>query len=81
MDISVDKELEAFIKALVQEGRFRSPGEVVSESLRMMKQHEMKLQALRNTINASITRGGSRTDEEVATRLERVAEELRSQSF
>ena len=65
MNVSIGERLESFVAQLVAEGRYSSNSEVVREGLRLVEEREAKLQALRNTLNASIERGGSHTWEEV----------------
>ena len=70
MNVSVGKRWEEFVAGLVATGRYGSSSEVVREGLRLVEEREAKLGALRNTLNASIERGGSFTDEEVAAGIE-----------
>ena len=64
MNVSVGNRWEAYIEALLKEGRYGSASEVVREGLRLVEEREHKLAALRETIEASIARGGSHTAEE-----------------
>ncbi len=70
MNVSVGKRWEEFVSALVLSGRYGSSSEVIREGLRLVEEREAKLAALRETINASIERGGSFTDDEVADAIE-----------
>ena len=70
MNVSVGKRWEDFVAGLVATGRYGSSSEVVREGLRLVEEREARLRALRNTLNASIERGGSFTDEEVAAGIE-----------
>jgi antitoxin ParD1/3/4 len=70
MNVSVGKRWEDFVGDLVASGRYGSSSEVVREGLRLVEEREAKLNALRETLNAAIERGGSLTDEEVATNIE-----------
>ena len=65
MNVSIGERLESFVAQLVAEGRYSSNSEVVREGLRLVEEREAKLKALRETINASISRGGSYTADEV----------------
>jgi antitoxin ParD1/3/4 len=65
MNVSIGERLEKFVTKLVEEGRYGSNSEVVREGLRLVEEREAKLQALRETINASIARGGSYSADEV----------------
>jgi antitoxin ParD1/3/4 len=70
MNVSVGKRWEEFVADLVATGRYGSSSEVVREGLRLVEEREAKLGALQKTLNASIERGGSFTDEEVAAGIE-----------
>ena len=65
MNVSIGSRWESFVEDIVKSGRYGSASEVVREGLRLVEEREAKLQALRNTLNASIERGGSHTWEEV----------------
>lgn len=73
MNVSVGERWEAYIEALLKDGRYGSASEVVREGLRLVEEREQKLAALRETIEASIARGGSYTSDEV---LQHVRESL-----
>lgn len=70
MNVSVGKRWEDFVSHLVTSGRYGSASEVIREGLRLVEERESKLTALRQTIDASIARGGSFTDDEVAEAIE-----------
>lgn len=64
MNISLTPELEHFVQATVQSGRYRSANEVVHDALRLLKQQESaqtaQMSELRSTIDsglASLDRG------------------------
>lgn len=69
MNVSVGSHWEQFVEGLVQSGRYGTASEVIREGLRLVEAREAKLKALRETIEASIVRGGSHTDEEVGAHL------------
>ena len=69
MNVSIGPRWESFVDSLVKAGRYGTSSEVVREGLRLVEEREAKLQALRETIETSIARGGSRTDEEVGQRV------------
>ena len=64
MNVSVGKRWEKWIEAMLVDGRYGSASEVVREGLRLVEEREQKLAALRETIQASIARGGSNTPEQ-----------------
>ncbi len=65
MNVSVGERWEGFLDGVVRKGRYSSVSEVVREGLRLVEEREAKLQALRETIDQSIDRGGSHNDEDV----------------
>ncbi len=77
MNVSIGDHLTSFVETIVKSGRYASASEVVREGLRLVEEREAKLQALRDTINASIEAGGHNTDEEVGAFLD--AQELAEQ--
>ena len=79
MRVSIEEQWEDFIEKLVAEGRFRSPGEVVSAGLSLVAQREAKLNKLRDVIEASIAAGGDIGDEELGVALETRIANLRAQ--
>ncbi|NDE89593.1 MAG: type II toxin-antitoxin system ParD family antitoxin [Alphaproteobacteria bacterium] len=70
MNVSIGKQFEEFVNSLVGDGRYASASEVIREGLRLVQEREAKLQALRETINASIERGGRITPEEMRAHFE-----------
>jgi antitoxin ParD1/3/4 len=70
MNVSVGKRWEEFVSGLVGAGRYGSSSEVIREGLRLVQEREVKLAALRQTLEAAIDRGGSFTDDEVAAAVE-----------
>ena len=65
MNVSVGDRWEAFVESALKAGRYGSASEIVREGLRMVEEREAKLQALRNTLDASIARGGAYSIDEV----------------
>lgn len=82
MNVSIGERLESFVTKLVADGRYGSNSEVVREGLRLVEEREAKLQALRETINASIARGGRFSADEVEAASDRQLDawEARDQS-
>jgi antitoxin ParD1/3/4 len=76
MNVSLGPRWEGFVTDIVEQGRYGSASEVVREGLRLVEEREAKLNALRETIAASIERGGNHTDEEleaaIAERLNQI---------
>ena len=81
MNVSIGDRWEGFIDSTLKTGRYASASEVVREGLRLVEERERKLEALRETINASIEQGGWRTDEEVGAHLETVFADLEKQGY
>jgi len=65
MNVSIGTRWDAYIEELLKTGRYGSASEIVREGLRLVEEREQKLAALRETINASIERGGAHTGDEV----------------
>lgn len=70
MKVSIGSHWEDYVDEMVRVGRYGSANEVILEGLRLVEEQENKLQALRDTLNASIERGGSFTSEEVMAHVE-----------
>lgn len=75
MDVPVDPHWENFVETSVAEGRYASAEDVVSEGLRLVEERDEKLRALRDTIQASIARGGAHTDHEVGIAIEQALDD------
>jgi antitoxin ParD1/3/4 len=65
MNVSVGPRWESFCDTLVKAGRYGTASEVVREGLRLVEEREAKLQALRDTLEASIAQGGSHSSADV----------------
>ena len=65
MNVSIGDRWESYIEALLKEGRYGSASEIVREGLRLVEEREQKLAALRETIEASIERGGAHSIDHV----------------
>ena len=65
MNVSIGERWETFVESALKAGRYGSASEIVREGLRLVEEREAKLQALRNTLDASIARGGAHNDEAV----------------
>lgn len=81
MNVSIGERWEGFVESAVKSGRYGSASEVVREGLRLVEEREARLQALRETLNASIARGGRITDDELGASLEAKAAELAKAGF
>lgn len=67
MNVSIGERWEGFVETVLSQGRYASASEVVREGLRLVEEREAKLQALRETLNASIASGGEHSDSEVGS--------------
>jgi antitoxin ParD1/3/4 len=76
MNVSVGERWERFVDAVLKTGRYGSASEVVREGLRLVEEREAKLQALRDTLDASIVAGGRHTDGDVGDALDAAGVEL-----
>ena len=76
MNVSIGNRWDRFVESAVRSGRYASASEVVREGLRLVEEREAKLQALRETLDASVARGGRVTDGELDASLARTSAEL-----
>jgi antitoxin ParD1/3/4 len=76
MNVSIGDRWEKFVETAVRSGRYSSASEVIREGLRLVEEREAKLQALRDTLNASIEAGGHVTEAELSAALAAKAAEL-----
>jgi antitoxin ParD1/3/4 len=76
MNVSVGERWEGFVEDAVRSGRYNSVSEVVREGLRLVEEREIRLQALRATLDASLTEGGEYSDEDVGAALALQAAEM-----
>jgi antitoxin ParD1/3/4 len=81
MNVSIGERWEGFVDGAVKSGRYGSASEVVREGLRLVEEREQKLLALRQMVNASLTRGGENTDEDIERALDATAAELAKEGF
>ena len=84
MEISVTPDMESFVNAAVQSGRFHSASEVIQEALRLLEEHEKDRATRRDEFNqelrrrlASLERGEYVSPEEARTQLRRRSEDRR----
>ena len=70
MNVSIGERWETFVESALKTGRYGSASEIVREGLRLVEEREAKLQALRNTLDASIARGGTHNDEAVGRHID-----------
>ncbi len=73
MNLSIGPRWEGFVDRVVKAGRYGSASEIVREGLRLVEEREARLAALRETLNASIARGGAISDDDLAASLEATA--------
>lgn len=72
MNVSIGERWEGFVDTVLKAGRYGSASEVVREGLRLVEEREAKLQALHDTLNASIERGGAHSDSDVGAHIDAV---------
>ena len=75
MNVSIGERWEGFVEGVVKSGRYGSASEVVREGLRLVEERESKLKALRDTLNASIERGGQHSPADVRQSVEAALDE------
>jgi antitoxin ParD1/3/4 len=76
MNVSIGNRWEGFVEGAVKSGRYASASEVVREGLRLVEEREAKLQALRDTLAASIAVGGHNTEDDLVRVLDAREAEL-----
>lgn len=76
MNVSIGDRWEGFVEGAVKSGRYASASEVVREGLRLVEEREAKLQALRETLAASIAGGGHNTEDDLVRVLDTKEAEL-----
>jgi antitoxin ParD1/3/4 len=81
MNVSIGERWEGFVESVVKSGRYNSASEVVRQGLRLVEEREVRLRALRDTLNASIAEGGHATDNEPGVSLDANAAELAKAGF
>ena len=81
MNVSIGNRWEGFVESVVKSGRYGSASEVVREGLRLVEEREAKLQALKQTLDASVAEGGAFTDDDIADAIEAKAAELAKEGF
>ena len=79
MDVSINRRWQGMIDSAVSEGRFPSASAVLDEGLRLVEERERKLRDMRETIDASLARGGSSTAEEVMAHVMAALDERREE--
>ena len=80
MEVLLSEDWKPMVDDLVQAGRYGSANEVVDEGMRLVQEREAKLTALRETIEASIARGGSHSQEEVRAAIKARAAQLATEA-
>ncbi len=81
MNVSIGDRWEGFVNAVVKEGRYSSASEVIREGLRLVEEREARLQALRETLNASIAKGGYNTLDDMTKLLDERENELAKEGY
>lgn len=81
MNVSLGERWEGFVDTVLKAGRYGSASEVVREGLRLVEEREAKLAALRETLEASIARGGEHTDADVDAHLDAEMSKLAAEGY
>jgi antitoxin ParD1/3/4 len=86
MNVSLTRELEDFVSAKVQSGRYNSASEVVREALRLLEEHDQARAAQLAEFNgeigrrlAALDRGEAVKASEARAALQRKSEQRRKQ--
>ncbi len=67
---SLGHPFESFVQGQLASGRYNNANEVVRDALRLMEERDAKLQALRATLNMSISAGGAHSDSAITLVLD-----------
>lgn len=81
MNVSIGERWEGFVDTVLKSGRYGSASEVVREGLRLVEEREAKLAALRETLEASIARGGEHSDADVGGHLDTTMNKLAAEGY
>ncbi|MCJ2125943.1 type II toxin-antitoxin system ParD family antitoxin [Methylobacterium sp. J-077] len=81
MDVRVEDRWQGFIERVIREGRYGSANDVVREGLRLVAEREAQLQALRETLDASIAAGGQVSEAEIDAALDAADRALEARGF
>ena len=81
MNVSLGERWERFVANIVEQGRYGSASEVVRQGLRLVEEREAKLVALRATLDTSIKRGGSLSDDDITKALDAKSVQLAKSGF
>ncbi|MBX9635631.1 MAG: type II toxin-antitoxin system ParD family antitoxin [Magnetospirillum sp.] len=76
MNVSIGDRWERFVERAVKTGRYGSASEVVREGLRLVEEREVKLKALRATLEASMAAGGEVSEDDLDAAIAVRSEEL-----
>jgi antitoxin ParD1/3/4 len=79
MNVSLTRELEKLVADQVKSGRYKSASEVVREGLRLIREREEKLKAIRRNVKEGIDeldRGEGIPSEEVVAQLRKKAKAM-----
>jgi antitoxin ParD1/3/4 len=67
---SLGSHFESFVQGQLASGRYNNASEVVRDALRLMEERDVKLRALRATLDMSISVGGAHSDSDIALALD-----------
>lgn len=76
MNVAIGERWQDFLVSAVETGRYTSASDVVTEALSLLQEREEKLLALRETLQAAISRGGSHSIEEVDAAVEAALDQV-----
>jgi antitoxin ParD1/3/4 len=78
---SLGSHFESFVQGQLTSGRYNNASEVVRDALRLMEERDVKLQALRATLNTSISVGGANSDGDITLALDEEEAALAQQGY
>jgi antitoxin ParD1/3/4 len=67
---SLGSHFETFVQGQLASGRYNNASEVLRDALRLMEERDVKLRALRATLDTSISVGGAHSDSDITQALD-----------
>lgn len=67
---SLGSHFESFVQSQLASGRYNNASEVLRDALRLMEARDLKLEALRASLNAAISAGGAHGDADITQALD-----------
>ena len=78
---SLGEHFESFVQVQLASGRYNNASEVVRDALRLMEERDVKLRALRATLDTSISAGGAHSDSDLTLALDEEESALAQEGY